>query len=106
MKYTSQRICLYESTWDALYSFMQRRGLPHFDMTVGLAFLQDECNITVFTCLPTHQRLRVRAINMLGEYQLHRHPAVEKTSGLEGLLPGRASGVHRLYCLSQTLWDF
>jgi len=71
VKYTSQRICLYESTWDALYSYMQRRGLQHFDMTVGLAFLYDACHITVFTCLPSHQQLRVRAINMLGEYQLH-----------------------------------
>jgi site-specific recombinase XerD len=71
VKYTRQRISRYASIWDALGHYMRDRGLQDFDMTVGLAFLHDKFNITVFTMLPSHHRIRVRAVNMLGEYQLH-----------------------------------
>lgn len=40
-------------------------------MKVGLDFLKEEYNITVFKHLTSMPQITVRAVNMLGEYQLH-----------------------------------
>jgi site-specific recombinase XerD len=50
---------------------MEKRNLKYFDMKIGLNFLEDEYGITVFKNLKSYKRLKARAINMLGEYQLH-----------------------------------
>ena len=71
VKYKEQRVNLYESIWATLVRYMEKRGLKHFDMKIGLNFLGDEYGITVFKQLNSSKRIRVRAINMLGEYQLH-----------------------------------
>lgn len=71
VKYKEQRINLYESIWATLVRYMEKRDLKHFDMKIGLNFLEDEYGITVFKHLNSFKGIRVRAINMLGEYQLH-----------------------------------
>lgn len=71
VKYKEQRISLYESIWATLVRYMEKRELKHFDMKIGLNFLEDEYGITVFKHLNSSKRISVRAVNMLGEYQLH-----------------------------------
>ena len=71
VKYKEVRIKLYESSWEKLRCFMQERGVQFFDMKVGLQFLEIAHGITVFKHLGSSQGLIVRAINILGEYQLH-----------------------------------
>jgi len=71
VRYKEQRINLYESIWATLVRYMEKRDSKHFDMKIGLNFLEDEYGITVFKHLSSFKRIRVRAINMLGEYQLH-----------------------------------
>ncbi len=71
VKYTESRIALYESIWKTLEQYMQKRKLKHFDMKIGLNFLEDEYGITVFEHLNHSNGIKVRAVNMLGEYQLH-----------------------------------
>jgi len=71
VKYKEQRINLYESIWATLVRYMEKRELKHFDMKIGLNFLEVEYGITVFKHLNSFQGIRVRAVNMLGEYQLH-----------------------------------
>ncbi|MCK4646966.1 MAG: tyrosine-type recombinase/integrase [Candidatus Aminicenantes bacterium] len=71
VKYKEQRVNLYESIWATLVRYMEKRDLKHFDMKIGLNFLEDEYGITVFKHLSSSKGIKVRAINMLGEYQLH-----------------------------------
>jgi integrase/recombinase XerD len=91
VKYKEPRINLYESVWEALKHYMKKRNLQYFDMKTGLDFLKDEYGITVFKHLSSSNGHKVRAVNMLGEYQLHGiilskkriigkeyHPAVKK----------------------------
>lgn len=71
VKYKEERIRLYETTWEKLGCFLHKQKLQYFDMAVGLEFLKTEHGITVFKHLKTSQRIPVRAVNILGEYQLH-----------------------------------
>lgn len=71
VKYKEQRINLYEAIWETLGQYMEKRKLKHFDMKIGLNFLEDEYGITVFKHLNSSNGIKVRATNMLGEYQLH-----------------------------------
>lgn len=71
VKYKETRINLYESIWETLGQYMKKRNLKHFDMKIGLNFMEDEYGISVFKHLSSPDSLRARAINMLGEYQLH-----------------------------------
>ena len=71
VKYKEQRINLYESIWENLGHFMGKRRREYFDMKIGLQFLKNEYGITVFKHLSSSQGVKVRAVNMLGEYQLH-----------------------------------
>lgn len=71
VKYKEQRINLYASIWEALGHYMEKRKLKYFDMKIGLNFLEDEYGITVFKHLNSSNGIKVRAVNMLGEYQLH-----------------------------------
>lgn len=71
VKYKEQRINLYEAIWETLGQYMEKRKLKHFDMKIGLNFLEDEHGITVFKHLNSSNGIKVRATNMLGEYQLH-----------------------------------
>ena len=71
LQYKIERIKLYESIWADLIRYMTTRDLQTFDMEIGLNFLRDNYGITVFNHLNSSQGLKVRAINMLGEYQLH-----------------------------------
>ena len=71
LKYKEQRIILYESVWKALGRYMEKRNQRFFNMKIGLNFLDDEYGITVFKHLNTCTGIKVRAVNMLGEYQLH-----------------------------------
>ena len=71
VKYKESRIDLYVSIWETLKQYMEDRDLKYFDMKIGLNFLEDEYGITVFEHLSSSCGIKVRAINMLGEYQLH-----------------------------------
>jgi integrase/recombinase XerD len=71
VKYKESRINLYESIWEVLRQYMAERDLKHFDMKIGLTFLEEEYDITVFKHLNNYDGIIVRAVNMLGEYQLH-----------------------------------
>ena len=71
VKYKESRIDLYVSIWETLKQYMEDRDLKYFDMKIGLNFLEDEYGITVFKHLSSSCGTKVRAINMLGEYQLH-----------------------------------
>jgi integrase/recombinase XerD len=71
VNYKEQRIKTYVPIWDALGKYMRRRNLGCFDMKIGLNFLEDEYGITVFHHLSNPNGIKVRAVNMLGEYQLH-----------------------------------
>lgn len=71
VKYKETRINLYVSIWEALGQYMKERGLKYFDMKIGLNFLEDKYGITVFKHLNSSNGIKVRAVNMLGEYQLH-----------------------------------
>ena len=71
VKYKESRIDLYVSIWETLKQYMEDRDLNYFDMKIGLNFLEDEYGITVFKHLSSSCGTKVRAINMLGEYQLH-----------------------------------
>ena len=71
VKYKEQRINLYESIWENLGHFMGKRRREYFDMKIGLQFLKNEYGITVFKHLSSSQGVKVRAVNMLGEYQMH-----------------------------------
>lgn len=100
VQYKEQRINLYEAIWEALGQYMEKRKLKHFDMKIGLNFLEDEYGITVFKHLNSSNGIKVRAVNMLGEYQLHGiilskkriigkeyHPAVKKA--FDGFIQSR-----------------
>ncbi len=70
--YKEQRIIKhYEPVWEALEIYMAERNLKTFDMKTGLNFLDDEYGITVFEHLNSSTGNKVRAVNMLGEYQLY-----------------------------------
>jgi site-specific recombinase XerD len=71
VKYKKTRINLYESVWETLGQYMEKRNMKCFNMKVGLNFLEEEYGITMFEHLKPPNSLRVRAVNMLGEYQLH-----------------------------------
>jgi site-specific recombinase XerD len=71
VKYTNQRIKLYESTWNKLGKYLKKRDSNTFDMKLGLDFLADEHGITVFKHLNSYRETIIRAVNMLAEYQLH-----------------------------------
>ncbi len=71
VNYKETRINLYEDIWESLWQYMEKRGLRYFDMKIGLKFLEDEYGITAFSHLNSSNGLKVRAVNMLGEYQLH-----------------------------------
>lgn len=71
VKYKESRINLYITIWESLRQYMEDRGLKYFDMKIGLNFLEDEYGITVFKHLNSSNGIKVRAVNMLGEYQLH-----------------------------------
>lgn len=71
VKYKDSRINLYVSIWESLRQYMEEKSLKYFDMKIGLNFLEDKYGITVFKHLNTSNGLKVRAVNMLGEYQLH-----------------------------------
>ncbi len=71
VNYKESRINLYVSIWETLGQYMEERALKNFDMKIGLNFLEEEYGITVFKHLDSCNGLRVRAVNMLGEYQLH-----------------------------------
>jgi len=72
--YKPLRIEAYNGTWNELKRYMLRNGLEEFTMEVGLSFLEDVYGITEYQHLSSNTiQLRVRAINMLGEYQIHGH---------------------------------
>lgn len=71
VKYKESRINLYISIWKALGQYLEKRNLKCFDMKIGLNFLEDEYGITVFKHLNHSNGIKVRAVNMLGEFQLH-----------------------------------
>lgn len=72
--YTVQRIQAYRGTWNELKKYMRHNSMEVFNMEVGLSFLKDVYGITGYRHLPSRNiRIRVRAINMLGEYQIHGH---------------------------------
>lgn len=71
VKYKEQRVSHYDAVWTVLKSYMKKRDLQFFDMKIGLNFLKDEYGITIFKHLVSSKGIKVRAINMLGEYQLH-----------------------------------
>jgi site-specific recombinase XerD len=71
VKYKETRIELYRSIWEVLRKYMEEKDLRRFDMKIGLNFLEDEYGITVFKHLSSSNNIKVRAVNMLGEYQLH-----------------------------------
>lgn len=71
VKYKEQRINQYELIWEYLGHYMKKRNLKYFDMKIGLNFLEDEYGITVFKHLNSSNGIKVRTVNMLGEYQLH-----------------------------------
>lgn len=100
VQYKEQRINLYEAIWETLGQYMEKRKLKHFDMKIGLNFLEDEYGITAFKHLNSSNGIKVRAVNMLGEYQLHGiilskkriigkeyHPAVKKA--FDGFIQSR-----------------
>ncbi len=61
----------FEPTWTALAEYMTKRNIESFNMKTGLNFLSDEYGITVFEKLNSSKGAKVRAVNVLGEYQLH-----------------------------------
>ena len=71
VKYKEPRINLYVSIWEALRQYMEERKLKYFDMKIGLNFLEDKYGITEFKHLNSSNGIKDRAVNMLGEYQLH-----------------------------------
>jgi integrase/recombinase XerD len=72
--YTPQRIEAYKGTWSKLKEYMHRNGMEEFNMGIGLSFLKDVFGVTELRHLESRNiRLRVRAVNMLGEYQVHGH---------------------------------
>jgi len=71
VNYSKERVSKYESIWVALIKYMKKRSFKHFDMKIGLNFLEDEYCITVFKKLKSSNGIKVRAVNMLGEFQLH-----------------------------------
>ncbi len=71
VKYKEQRVNLYEVVWEELGEYLKTRNLQQFDMKIGLNFLEENFGISVFTHLCPPQGVKVRAVNMLGEYQLH-----------------------------------
>jgi len=111
VQYKEQRINLYEAIWETLGQYMEKRKLRYFDMKIGLNFLEDEYGITIFKHLNSSNRIKVRAVNMLGEYQLHGiilskkriigkeyHPAVKKA--FDGFIQSR-----RRYGISEKTLD-
>lgn len=71
-RYKEQRIVThFEPVWEALASYLAKRNQDYFDMKTGLNFLCDEYGITVFEHLNSSQGARVRAVNVLAEYQIH-----------------------------------
>lgn len=87
VKYKESRINVYESIWEVLRQYMEERDLKHFDMKIGLSFLEEEYDITVFKHLNNCDGITVRAINMLGEYQLHGIVLSKKRTIGEGYYP-------------------
>ena len=86
--YKEQRIIKFESVWKGLKRYLKTRALVYFDMKVGMDFLDDEYGITVFKKLSSSNGIKVRAVNMLGEYQLHGIILSKKrTIGKEYYLP-------------------
>jgi len=70
--YKEERIIShFEPIWAALESYMSKRNIDSFDMKIGVNFLEDEYGITAFENLNSSQGAKVRAVNVLGEYQLH-----------------------------------
>ena len=73
-KYTEHRITAYQGTWNKLQHFMNETGVTAYDSGVGLAFLKEVYGISEYRYLSHNStKLRVRAVNMISEYQVHGH---------------------------------
>ena len=69
--YGNRTVNRYETAWERLVNFMQKHCIPAYDPKVGLTFLEEAYQITVFKRLANEDRVRARAITVLNDYYLH-----------------------------------
>lgn len=71
MGYGYKTIERYQRAWDRLIAYMQERSIEAYSPKVGLDFLEEVFQITVFTALTNENKIRARSINALNDYYLH-----------------------------------
>lgn len=69
--YGDRTIARYQRTWNRLIDYMQEHFIAAYSAKVGLDFLEEAFQITVFTALTNENKVRARAINVLNDYYLH-----------------------------------
>lgn len=70
-QYSVQRLNLFIPTWNQLQNYMKQKGQAILNAKIGLDFLEEAYDITVFSKLSTKRAIHVRAVNLLTDYQLH-----------------------------------
>jgi integrase/recombinase XerD len=69
--YGDKTIERYQRAWNRLIDYMKERSIEAYSTKVGLDFLEEAFQITVFTALTNENKMRARSINVLNDYYLH-----------------------------------
>lgn len=69
--YSSRTIKRYQTVWNRLDYFMKSNNIGRYDTKVGLDFLDDTYDITVYKQLEGENKARARAITVINDFYLH-----------------------------------
>ncbi|MCL6443004.1 MAG: site-specific integrase [Alicyclobacillus sp.] len=69
--YSDRVVTRYRRAWTHLAEYMEEQGVTTYDTKVGLNFLEDAYQITVFKGLSNEDKVRARSIAVLNDYYLH-----------------------------------
>ena len=69
--YSDQVIKRYQTVWGHLTDYMKERSIAAYNTKVGLDFLEDAFQITVFKALTNENKVRARSIQVMNDYYLH-----------------------------------
>lgn len=74
LNYSYNYICIYKAFYKQVISYFSERKERYFSEALGFNFLKEQCGCesNIYTeTMPKHQKLCIRKIRVLGDYQLH-----------------------------------
>jgi len=79
-RYTDLSLRGIERVWRYLEEYLEDRNIEYFSMDVAMKFLEDRYHFTTTQELSDTDQRRIRAINLLGDYQAQRTVLIRKKS--------------------------